>query len=119
MRNPNPENFTCLRSLAPPLAGPTPAGATLALADLRGRHVLVDFWAAWCPPCRIENRRYVDLYRKYGDDGLEILAVSFDHQPAAWRNAIADDHATWRHISEVTGWRSPLAAKLAELFPDA
>ena len=119
MRNPNPENFTCLRYLAPPLAGPTPAGATLALPDLRGRHVLVDFWAAWCPPCRIENRRYVDLYRKYGDAGLEILAVSVDHQPAAWRNAIADDHATWRHISEVTGWRSPLAAKLAELFPDA
>lgn len=119
MRNPNPENFACLRSLAPPLAGPAPAGATLAVADLRGRHVLVDFWAAWCPPCRIENRRYVDLYRKYGDAGLEILVVSVDHQPAAWRNAIADDHATWRPISEVTGWRSPLAAKLAELFPDA
>lgn len=102
---------TALGAVAPELAGPTPDGGTLALSSLRGRYVLVDFWASWCPPCRIENRHYVDLYRQYRDRGFEIFAVSVDQHGAAWRGGIADDRATWLHISDLAGWRSPLAAR--------
>ncbi len=101
---------TAIGAIAPDLAGPTPDGGSLALADLRGQVVLVDFWASWCPPCRIENRHYVDLYQKYRDAGFEILAVSVDQNGTAWRNAIDDDHATWKHLSDLTGWKTPLAA---------
>jgi peroxiredoxin len=101
---------TALGAIAPPLSGPTPAGETIALADLRGRHVLVDFWASWCPPCRIENRHYVELYRTYRDAGFEILAVSVDQNERAWKQAIAQDQATWKHLSDLSGWRTPLAA---------
>ncbi len=101
---------TAVGAIAPDLAGPTPDGGTLALSSLRGRYVLVDFWASWCPPCRIENRHYVELYRIYRDKGFEILAVSVDQNGPAWRAGIADDRATWRHISDLTGWKTPLAA---------
>ena len=101
---------TALGAVAPALAGPTPEGSPLALADLRGKFVLVDFWASWCGPCRVENRHYVELYKKHRAAGFEILAVSVDQNGAAWKAGIAKDQATWRHISDLTGWKSPLAA---------
>lgn len=102
---------TAIGAVAPDLAGPAPDGSPVSLASLRGRYVLVDFWASWCPPCRTENRHYVNLYSKYRDRGFEILAVSVDQNGTAWKSAITADKATWKHLSDLTGWKTPLAAK--------
>jgi peroxiredoxin len=99
-----------LGAVAPTLGGPTPEGGERTLASLRGKYVLVDFRASWCPPCRTENRNYVALYAKYRAAGFEILAVSVDQNGAAWREGIKKDNATWQHISDLTGWKTPLAA---------
>ena len=101
---------TAVGAIAPELSGPTPEGGTIKLSDLRGRYVLVDFWASWCAPCRIQNRVYVDLYAKHKSARFEILAVSVDQTAAAWKAGIVKDNATWLHMSDVSGWKSPLAA---------
>lgn len=98
-------------AIAPELSGPAPEGGKVSLASLRGKFVLVDFWASWCAPCRNENRNYAELYRSYRDKGFEILAVSVDQSGPAWRGAIAKDGAAWLHLSDLSGWKSPLAAR--------
>jgi thiol-disulfide isomerase/thioredoxin len=101
---------TAIGAEAPEISGPGPDGAVSSLRGLRGRYVLVDFWASWCGPCRIENRNYAELYGRYHGAGLEILAVSVDQDARGWKAAIAKDGAVWRHVSDLNGWKSPLAA---------
>ena len=102
---------TALGAMAPALVGPGPDGGELSLAALRGKVVLVDFWASWCAPCRSENRHYAELYGKFRGAGFEILAVSVDQDAAGWKAAIRKDGALWKHISDLSGWKSPLAAR--------
>lgn len=82
-------------------------GVTRKLSDLRGKVVLVDFWASWCGPCRRENPNVVNIYKKYRDQGLEIYSVSLDKTRDAWLKAIKDDGLLWEnHVSDLNGWTS-------------
>lgn len=91
----------------------TPEGEELSLTDLRGKVVLVDFWASWCGPCRKENPNVVRMYKKYKDQGFEILGVSLDSKKDRWMKAIKDDKLTWPHISDLKGWKNEAAKTYA------
>jgi peroxiredoxin len=93
---------------APDFSMPTPEGDTVALSDFRGGYVLVDFWAAWCKPCREENPNIVEAYNKYKDAGFEILGVSLDRKREDWLKAIEDDNLAWTQVSELQYWQSPI-----------
>ena len=96
-------------AVAPDILLPTPEGDSLGLHDLRGKYVLVDFWASWCGPCRKENPNVVKLYQKYKDKGFEILGVSLDRDRNRWLQAIEQDQLEWLHISDLKQWRSVAA----------
>jgi peroxiredoxin len=95
---------------APDLAGMTPDSATYSLKQMRGKVVLIDFWASWCGPCRKENPNVVLSYNKYHSKGFDVLGVSLDREAGAWKNAIKQDGLPWRHISDLKGWQSEHAA---------
>lgn len=94
---------------APDISGPSPEGETITLSSLRGKVVLIDFWASWCGPCRKENPNVVRLYNEYKDKGFEILGVSLDRTQSRWEQAISADKLTWLHISDLKGWQSKYA----------
>lgn len=93
-------------SIAPNISLPTPGGEELSLQSLRGKYVLVDFWAAWCGPCRTENPNVVAAYEKYRSDKFTILGVSLDYKKEKWIEAIKNDNLTWNHVSDLKGWES-------------
>ena len=99
-------------SKAPEFSGPTPEGDELALKDNLGKVTIVDFWAAWCKPCRIENPNLVRTYNKYKDEGLNIISISLDRpgQKDKWIQAIEDDKLEqWDHVSNLQFWNDPIA----------
>ncbi len=100
------------------MAGPD--GEIHRLSDLRGKVVLLDFWAAWCGPCRRANPRVVDLYNKFNARGFEVFSVSLDGLPnqksprEEWIQAIEDDNLSWPyHVGEVNGWNSSVVTDFA------
>ncbi|HEX8658309.1 MAG TPA: TlpA disulfide reductase family protein, partial [Hymenobacter sp.] len=105
------ERLEPLRTTAPGVLAPeinlsTPEGGTLALSSLRGKYVLLDFWASWCGPCRQENPNVVQAYNQFKDRGFTIYSVSLDQDKAKWQKAIAADGLTWHHVSDLAGWNS-------------
>lgn len=106
-----PQVSTNIGSMAPELAFPNPDGKILKLSDLKGKVVLIDFWAAWCRPCRMENPNVVKEYHHYKDKGFEIYSVSLDRDKASWLKAIEDDGLVWsNHVSDLKFWSSEAAA---------
>ena len=104
-----PVNPTAIGEIAPLFEGPTPTGDRINLESFRGKVTIIDFWASWCRPCRIENPNLVRLYNRMHDKGLEILGVSLDRNKASWERAIADDGLTWNHVSNLKYWSDPIA----------
>ena len=91
------------------IALPQPNGETFKLSSLKGKYVLVDFWASWCPPCRAENPNIVAAYQQYKNKNFDILGVSLDDDKEAWQAAIQKDHLTWHHVSDLKRWESAAA----------
>ncbi len=96
---------------APNFSAPTPTGETMSLKDALGKYTIIDFWASWCKPCRIENPNVVKVYNKYHDKGLNIISVSLDKadQKDKWIQAIKDDKMDWYHVSNLQFWQDPIA----------
>ena len=99
--------------IAPDFEETKPDGSTMKLSDLRGKVVLLDFWASWCGPCRRENPAVVKLYEQYKDLGFTIMSVSLDKSKDKWIAAIEKDNLTWpNHVSDLNFWQS----KAAQLY---
>lgn len=97
--------------VAPEITLPDPKGSVRTLSDLRGKVVLLDFWASWCGPCRRDNPAVVKVYEEYKSDGFDVFSVSLDKEKSRWIEAIAEDGLLWEnHVSDLLGWSSKPAA---------
>jgi len=106
----SPATATSIGALAPDLAFENPDGKIMKLSDLKGKVVLLDFWAAWCRPCRMENPNVVKAYKQFHDKGFEVFSVSLDRDKASWVKAIQDDGLIWPyHVSDLGHWQSKAA----------
>ena len=96
---------------APDFTAPDPQGKQITLSEIKGKVTIVDFWASWCKPCRIENPNLVKLYDKYHSKGLEIISVSLErgNQKAFWIEAIKKDQLNWYNVSNLKFWQDPIA----------
>ncbi|MBK8614795.1 MAG: TlpA family protein disulfide reductase [Flavobacteriales bacterium] len=102
-------NLIPVGSEAPDFSQQDPNGRTIALSSLRGKVVLIDFWASWCKPCRMENPNVKRVYEKYHAKGFEIIGVSLDRDKNSWMGAIQQDGLPWLHVSDLQFWNNAAA----------
>ena len=97
--------------LAPDFELATPEGKLVKLSDFKGKYVLLDFWASWCPPCRAENPHVVKAYHLFKDKNFTILGVSLDDNKTRWMQAIEADKLVWTQISDLKRWDGEVVRK--------
>ncbi len=85
------------------------SGKPVSFSSLKGKYVLVDFWASWCGPCRAENPNVVKAYHKYSPKGFTVLGVSLDDNAEKWKKAVADDNMPWTQVSDLKGWKNEVS----------
>ena len=90
-------------------SAPSPEGKIITLKESLGKVTIIDFWASWCGPCRMENPNVVAIYKEFHDKGLNIIGVSLDKDATKWKEAIAKDGLTWIHVSNLKFWEEPIA----------
>ena len=98
---------------APDFTGPSITGSNVTLSEEVSKYsvTLLDFWAAWCRPCRVENPNLVRLYKSYKDSGFNIIGVSLDRTQEQWEQAVEDDNLPWTQISNLNFWNDPIARR--------
>jgi len=85
------------------------SGRPVRISEVKGKYVLIDFWASWCMPCRAENPRLLDVYSQFKEKGFTVLGISLDKDKASWKKAILDDQLPWQQFSDLKGWKNEIA----------
>lgn len=103
------EKATAEGQMAPLFTQNDPDGKPVSLNDFKGKYTLIDFWASWCGPCRMENPNVVKAYNEFKDKNFTVLGVSLDRDKSKWLKAINDDNLTWTHVSDLKFWQNEVA----------
>jgi peroxiredoxin len=101
--------LTAIGNRAPEFSNPDASGKPISLSSFRGKYVLLDFWASWCGPCRLENPNIVKAYQQFHHKGFEIFGVSLDDTKSDWLQAIRKDGLDWTQVSDLKGWQAEAA----------
>jgi peroxiredoxin len=88
-------------------------GKTISLNSISAKYILLDFWASWCVPCRLQHPELVNTYNTFHKKGFEIVSISLDESKADWRQAVKKDKLSWIHVSDLKSWESPLAKRFS------